>query len=51
MTKWRNQPGFIAMGLTGRVKIERVDELLTQIELEPLQYHDRLPFELSGGQK
>ena len=51
MTKWRNQPGFIAMGLTGRVKIKRVDELLTQIELEPLQYRDRLPFELSGGQK
>lgn len=51
MTKWSNRPGFIAMGLTGRAKIKRVDELLTQIELEPLQYRDRLTFELSGGQK
>ena len=45
------RPVQFYMGLTGREKTKRVDELLTQIELEPSQYRDRLPSELSGGQK
>ena len=45
------RPVQFYMGLTGRAKTKRVDELLTQIELEPSQYRDRLPSELSGGQK
>ena len=38
-------------GLTGSKRLDRVDELLDQIELDPATYRDRLPSELSGGQK
>ncbi|WP_125607707.1 ABC transporter ATP-binding protein [Lapidilactobacillus bayanensis] len=35
-----------------RAKIERtVDELLTQVELPPAKYRDRMPAELSGGEQ
>jgi peptide/nickel transport system ATP-binding protein len=39
------------MGLTGKQKRRRVEELLDEIELPAAQYIDRLPSELSGGQK
>ena len=45
------RPVQFYMGLTGREKRKRVEELLDQIELPASQYIDRLPSELSGGQK
>lgn len=39
------------LGLTGREKRRRVEELLVQIELEPSEFIDRYPSEISGGQK
>jgi len=45
------RPVEFYMGLKGREKRKRVEELLAEIELEPTQYFDRLPSELSGGQK
>lgn len=45
------RPVQFYMGLTGKAKRKRVDELLEQIELPADQYFDRLPSELSGGQK
>lgn len=45
------RPVEFYMGLKGREKRKRVEELLAEIELEPTQYIDRLPSELSGGQK
>ncbi|MEM9433538.1 MAG: ABC transporter ATP-binding protein [Pseudomonadota bacterium] len=45
------RPVEFYMGLKGRDKRKRVEELLAEIELEPSQYIDRLPSELSGGQK
>ena len=38
-------------GYRGRRLQERVEELLSQIELDPGQFISRLPSELSGGQK
>ncbi|MEP5762242.1 MAG: ABC transporter ATP-binding protein [Litoreibacter sp.] len=45
------RPVEFYMGLKGKEKRRRVDQLLEEIELEPTQYFDRLPSELSGGQK
>ena len=45
------RPVQFYMGLTGRARRKRVEELLEEIELEPSVYYDRLPSELSGGQK
>ncbi|KMK65454.1 ABC transporter ATP-binding protein [Puniceibacterium sp. IMCC21224] len=45
------RPVQFYMGLTGKAKRRRVEELLEQIELPAAQYFDRLPSELSGGQK
>lgn len=45
------RPVEFYMGLKGKEKRARVDQLLEEIELEPTQYFDRLPSELSGGQK
>ncbi|MFW2542818.1 ABC transporter ATP-binding protein [Primorskyibacter sp. 2E107] len=45
------RPVEFYMGLKGRDKRRRVEELLDQIELPADQYFDRLPSELSGGQK
>ncbi len=45
------RPVEFYMGLKGREKRKRVEDLLAEIELEPTQYIDRLPSELSGGQK
>ncbi|WP_136443424.1 ABC transporter ATP-binding protein [Pacificoceanicola onchidii] len=45
------RPVEFYMGLKGREKRRRVEELLDQIELPAAQYFDRLPSELSGGQK
>lgn len=45
------RPVEFYMGLKGREKRRRVEELLDQIELPAAQYIDRLPSELSGGQK
>jgi peptide/nickel transport system ATP-binding protein len=45
------RPVQFYMGLTGKQKRRRVEELLEQIELPASQYIDRLPSELSGGQK
>jgi peptide/nickel transport system ATP-binding protein len=45
------RPVQFYMGLTGKQKRRRVEELLDQIELPAGQYIDRLPSELSGGQK
>ncbi|WP_298259436.1 ABC transporter ATP-binding protein [uncultured Litoreibacter sp.] len=45
------RPVEFYMGLTGKEKRKRVDELLAEIELEPTEYFHRLPSELSGGQK
>ena len=39
------------LGLTGDKKADRLDELMTMIELEPREFNDRYPGELSGGQK
>ena len=45
------RPVQFYLGLTGAAKRKRVEELLTQIELEPTEFYNRLPSELSGGQK
>ena len=45
------RPVQFYLGLTGKEKRARVDNLLEQIELEPSEYYNRLPSELSGGQK
>ena len=45
------RPVEFYLGLTGKAKRARVDQLLEEIELEPTQYFHRLPSELSGGQK
>ncbi len=45
------RPVEFYMGLKGKQKRRRVNQLLEQIELEPSQYFDRLPGEMSGGQK
>lgn len=45
------RPVQFYLGLTGKEKRARVDNLLEQIELEPSEYYTRLPSELSGGQK
>ncbi|OSQ49867.1 ABC transporter ATP-binding protein [Marivita geojedonensis] len=45
------RPVQFYMGLTGKQKRRRVEELLDEIELPAAQYFDRLPSELSGGQK
>ena len=45
------RPVKFYMGLTGKEKRKRVDQLLEEIELDPAQYYHRLPSELSGGQK
>ena len=39
------------LGLIGRDRDVRIRELLEQIELEPGEYMNRLPGELSGGEK
>ena len=39
------------LGLRGKVREERIRQLLVEIELEPDRFIDRLPGELSGGQK
>jgi peptide/nickel transport system ATP-binding protein len=38
-------------GLPGRQALERADELLSQVGLNPRQYARRYPHELSGGQR
>ncbi|MCE0506355.1 MULTISPECIES: ABC transporter ATP-binding protein [unclassified Roseivivax] len=45
------RPVEFYLGLRGKAKRARVEELLTQIELPPGEFIDRLPSELSGGQK
>jgi peptide/nickel transport system ATP-binding protein len=45
------RPVEFYMGLTGKAKRNRVEDLLEQIEMPASQYIDRLPSELSGGQK
>ncbi|MFP7672342.1 ABC transporter ATP-binding protein [Marivita sp. S0852] len=45
------RPVQFYMGLTGKQKRRRVEELLEEIEMPAAQYIDRLPGELSGGQK
>ena len=45
------RPVEFYMGLRGGAKRKRVAELMDQIELPADQYIDRLPSELSGGQK
>ncbi|EPX82478.1 ABC transporter ATP-binding protein [Salipiger mucosus] len=45
------RPVEFYMGLRGREKRRRVDELLDQIELPGDEFRHRLPSELSGGQK
>ncbi len=45
------RPVQFYMGLTGKAKRKRVEELLDEIELPADQYFNRLPGELSGGQK
>ena len=45
------RPVRFYLGLRGAALRRRVDELLTQIEMEPAEFRDRLPGELSGGQK
>ena len=45
------RPVEFYLGLTGQAKRCRVEELLAQIELEPSEFIDRYPSEVSGGQK
>lgn len=45
------RPVEFYMGLKGREKRARVEQLLEEIELPAAQYFHRLPSELSGGQK
>ena len=44
------RPAQMYLGLNGKALDTRIRELLDLIELEPDQYIDRLPSELSGGQ-
>ena len=44
------RPVEFYLGLKGAEKRRRVEKLLEQIELEPNEFIDRLPSELSGGQ-
>ena len=39
------------LGLTGNKKEDRLNELMSMIELEPKEFASRFPDELSGGQK
>ncbi|MCY3879898.1 MAG: ABC transporter ATP-binding protein [Rhodobacteraceae bacterium] len=45
------RPVEFYLGLKGREKRRRVEQLLEQIEMDPAVYFDRIPSELSGGQK
>jgi len=45
------RPVQFYMGLRGAEKRARVNALLEQIEMDPDEFHSRLPSELSGGQK
>ncbi|MBT0956653.1 ABC transporter ATP-binding protein [Alphaproteobacteria bacterium KMM 3653] len=45
------RPVEFYLGLKGKAKRDRVNDLLNEIELEPGEYFHRLPSELSGGQK
>ena len=45
------RPVQFYVGLRGKEKRRRVNELLEHIELDPAQFAGRLPSELSGGQK
>ena len=45
------RPVQFYLGLRGKEKRRRVNELLEHIELDPAQFAGRLPGELSGGQK
>jgi len=45
------RPVEFYLGLSGRARRKRVEELLALIELEPSEYYNRVPSELSGGQK
>ncbi|MEM6904997.1 MAG: ABC transporter ATP-binding protein [Pseudomonadota bacterium] len=45
------RPVEFYMGLTGKDKRKRVEQLLEEIELDPALYYSRYPTELSGGQK
>jgi len=45
------RPVEFYLGLRGRERRRRVEDLLEQIEMEPSEYYNRLPSELSGGQK
>jgi len=46
-----SRPLQFYLGLTGRAREARLNQLMEQIELEPARFLDRLPGELSGGQK
>ncbi|MEN9061272.1 ABC transporter ATP-binding protein [Ponticoccus litoralis] len=46
-----DRPIEFYMGLRGREKRARVEQLMEEIELPAAQYFHRLPSELSGGQK
>jgi peptide/nickel transport system ATP-binding protein len=45
------RPVEFYLGLRGKPKVDRIRDLLREIELEPDTFIDRLPGELSGGQK
>ena len=45
------RPAEFYANLKGAALRNRVEELLTLIELDPKQFYDRVPSELSGGQK
>jgi peptide/nickel transport system ATP-binding protein len=45
------RPVEFYLGLRGKPKVDRIRDLLREIELEPDAFIDRLPGELSGGQK
>jgi len=45
------RPVEFYLGLKGKEKRDRVNDLLEKIELDPATYYHRLPGELSGGQK
>ncbi len=45
------RPVEFYMGLKGRERRKRVEQILEDIELDPAQFYDRYPGELSGGQK
>ena len=46
-----SRPLELYLGLTGKKKDERLNDLMTMIELEPAEFNHRYPGELSGGQK